>query len=125
MARTNEKVSKETKKTTKKSSKSSAEKKTAQKKAAAPVPQVLKLVKNDPYLVGYEAAINGRHAEAARKMAELTGGTNNLNEFASGYLYFGLHKAEDGWVLREWAPNAIDIFTMFLRVPRSCMLPCE
>ena len=112
MARTNEKVSKETKKTTKKSSKSSAEKKTAQKKAAAPVPQVLKLVKNDPYLVGYEAAINGRHAEAARKMAELTGGTNNLNEFASGYLYFGLHKAEDGWVLREWAPNAIDIFVV-------------
>ena len=112
MARTNEKVSKETKKTTKKSSKSSAEKKTAQKKAAAPVPQVLKLVKNDPYLVGYEAAINGRHDEAARKMAELTGGTNNLNEFASGYLYFGLHKAEDGWVLREWAPNAIDIFVV-------------
>ena len=112
MARTNEKVSKETQKTTKKSSKSSAEKKTAQKKAAAPVPQVLKLVKNDPYLVGYEAAINGRHAEAARKMAELTGGTNNLNEFASGYLYFGLHKVEDGWVLREWAHNAIDIFVV-------------
>ena len=72
MARTNEKVSKETKKTTKKSSKSSVEKKTAQKKAAAPVPQVLKLVKNDPYLVGYEAAINGRHAEAARKISAST-----------------------------------------------------
>ena len=30
--------------------------------------------------------------------------------FRSGYLYFGLQKAEDGWVFREWAPNATEIF---------------
>ncbi len=108
MARTNAKVSvKETKKSDKKKKASEAA-----KKNAAPVPQVLRLIKNDPALAEYADAINGRHEQAVRKMAELTGGTNNLNEFASGYLYFGLHKTEDGWVLREWAPNAIDIFVV-------------
>ena len=106
MARTKAKDSKETKKSTKKKKASSEEKK------SAPVPSVLRLIKNDPALAEYADAINGRHDEAVRKMAELTGGTNNLNEFASGYLYFGLHKIEDGWVLREWAPNAIDIFVV-------------
>ena len=106
MARTKAKDSKETKKSTKKKKASPEEKK------SAPVPSVLRLIKNDPALAEYADAINGRHDEAVRKMAELTGGTNNLNEFASGYLYFGLHKIEDGWVLREWAPNAIDIFVV-------------
>ena len=106
MARTKAKDSKETKKSTKKKKASPEEKK------SAPVPSVLRLIKNDPALAEYADAINGRHDEAVRKMAELTGETNNLNEFASGYLYFGLHKIEDGWVLREWAPNAIDIFVV-------------
>ena len=107
MSRTKATDSAETAKSNKKKKASAAA-----KKNAAPVPQVLKLIKNDPYLADFADAINGRHDEAARKMAELTGGTNNLSEFASGYLYFGLHKTEDGWVLREWAPNAIDIFVV-------------
>ena len=107
MSRTKATDSVETAKSNKKKKASAAA-----KKNAAPVPQVLKLIKNDPYLADFADAINGRHDEAARKMAELTGGTNNLSEFASGYLYFGLHKTEDGWVLREWAPNAIDIFVV-------------
>ena len=105
MAQTKAKVSKESKKSTKKKKASAA-------KETAPVPAVLKLIRNDNGLMEYADAINGRHDEAARKMAELTSGTNNLNEFASGYLYFGLHKTEEGWVLREWAPNATDIFVV-------------
>ena len=107
MARTNAEASNETKKSNKKKKASASA-----KKNAAPVPQVLRLIKNDPALADFADAINGRHNEAVRKMAEITGGTNNLNEFASGYLYFGLHKVEDGWVLREWAPNATDIFVV-------------
>ena len=105
MARTKATDFKTTKKSNSKKASSSAKK-------AAPVPSVLKIIRNDNALAEYADAINGRHEEAARKMAELTCGTNNLNEFASGYLYFGLHKTEDGWVLREWAPNAIDIFVV-------------
>ena len=106
MAQSKATVSKETKKSTKKKKDSTDVKK------SAPVPNVLRLIKNDNALAEYADAINGRHNEAARKMAELTGGTNNLNEFASGYLYFGLHKTEDGYILREWAPNATDIFVV-------------
>ena len=108
MARTKSTVSKETKKSTKKKTSASA----AIGKKAAPVPQVLKLIKNDSGLAEYANAINGRHEQAERKMAEITGGTNNLSEFASGYLYFGLHKTEEGYVLREWAPNATEIYVV-------------
>ena len=107
MARTKAKVSSETKKTAKKTSS-----KAKAKSSVAPQPDVLRLIRNDSGLADFADAINGRHDEALRKMAELTGGTNNLSEFASGYLYFGLHKTEDGWVLREWAPNATDIFVV-------------
>ena len=52
--------------------------------------ETLNLIKNDPWLEPYADAINGRHA--------------------SGYLYFGLHRTDNGWVFREWAPNATQIF---------------
>ena len=106
MARTKVMVSQNTKKPTRKKKDVVVENK------KKPVSNVLRLIKNDPDLAPYAEAINGRHDEAVRKMAEITGGTNNLSEFASGYLYFGLHKTEEGWVLREWAPNAIDIFVV-------------
>ncbi|MCH5169210.1 MAG: alpha amylase C-terminal domain-containing protein [Prevotellaceae bacterium] len=101
-----------TKATDSKTSKNTKKRKASSGKKSAPAVSVLKIVRNDSALADYAEAINGRHSEVSRKMAELTGGTGNLSEFASGYLYFGLHKTEDGWVLREWAPNAIDIFVV-------------
>ena len=76
-------------------------------------PAVLKLVKNDEWLAPYADAINGRHEHALAKIQELTGGKQKLADFASGYLYYGLHHMPDGkWVLREWAPNATAIFVV-------------
>jgi 1,4-alpha-glucan branching enzyme len=70
----------------------------------------LKLIKNDPWLEPYTEAIEGRHADARRKEAELIAGCADLNEFANAHHYFGLHHTENGdWVFREWAPNATDI----------------
>ncbi len=91
-------------------------KKTAPKKAVTPKspkkPQHIGLVKNDPWLEPYEAAIRGRHDHAEWMINELTnGGKKTLSDFASGYLYFGLHRdAKGGWVFREWAPNATEIY---------------
>jgi 1,4-alpha-glucan branching enzyme len=34
----------------------------------------------------------------------------SLRDFADGYDYYGLHKSADGWVFREWAPHATDIY---------------
>lgn len=73
--------------------------------------KTLKIIKNDPWLKGYEPAIAGRHQHAVDKIAELTqGGKTSLSDFATGYLYFGLHKTSTGWVFREWAPNATEIY---------------
>lgn len=72
---------------------------------------MLKLLKNDKWLRPFTDAIEGRHQYALRKMSELTSnGKTTLNDFASGYLYYGLHRTKTGWVIREWAPNATAIY---------------
>ncbi|OGI08039.1 MAG: 1,4-alpha-glucan branching protein [Candidatus Margulisbacteria bacterium GWF2_35_9] len=40
----------------------------------------------------------------------LVGDHQSLPDFANAHQYFGLHKTHDGWVFREWAPNAEKIF---------------
>jgi 1,4-alpha-glucan branching enzyme len=71
----------------------------------------LGLVRNDPWLEPYEGAIDGRYDFFMRKLRELTGGgSRSLSDFASGHLYFGLHRREKGWVFREYAPNATAIY---------------
>ena len=73
--------------------------------------QHIGLVKNDSWLEPYEDAIKGRHDHALWKLNQLTNnGKQTLSDFASGYLYFGLHRTDKGWVLREWAPNATEIY---------------
>ena len=73
--------------------------------------QRLQLIQDDPWLEPYEGAINGRHHHALDKEKELTGnGKHTLSDFASGYLYYGLHRTDKGWTFCEWAPNATDIY---------------
>ena len=98
-------------------SKAATAKKTTAKKAAskkavkAAAPKHIGLVKNDPYLADYEDAIKGRHEHALWKLNQLTNnGKKTLSDFANGYEYFGLHKTARGWVFREWAPHATDIY---------------
>ncbi len=101
------KVSTKAKKVEKQKPVSIATKKTSR------VPAMLKLLKNDEYLQPFSEAINGRHQSVLAKKAELTdGGKSTLSDFATGYLYFGLHRSGDSWILREWAPNAIDIYVI-------------
>ncbi len=71
--------------------------------------EVLKIIKNDPWLEPYADAINGRHQHAIEKEKELTG-KKTLSDFATGHLYYGLHRTDKGWVFREWAPNATAIY---------------
>lgn len=73
-------------------------------------PQHIGLVNNDPYLEPFEDAIRGRHDHAVWMENHLTGGRKTLAQFASGYMYYGLHKLSRGWVFREWAPNATAIY---------------
>jgi 1,4-alpha-glucan branching enzyme len=72
--------------------------------------QKLGLIRNDPWLEPFSQRINDRHYRAIRKEQELLRHFPDLKEFASGHLYFGLHRSQDTWIFREWAPNAEKIF---------------
>ena len=73
----------------------------------------LTIIQDDPLLAPFTMAITGRHEYAIRKEKELLGAQNrSLSDFASGYLYFGLHKVKRSWYLREWAPNATAIYVI-------------
>lgn len=97
--------------TKKTSTKKASEKKTSARITKVKEPAHIGLVKNDSYLAPYEDAIRGRHEHALWKMNQLTqDGKLSLSEFANGYNYYGLHRTKDGWVFREWAPNATEIF---------------
>lgn len=72
---------------------------------------MMKIVENDPWLKPYESAIEGRHDHALWRERQLTeDGKRTLSEFAQGYKYYGLHRSDCGWVFREWAPNATEIY---------------
>lgn len=66
-------------------------------------------VKNDPWLEPYMPVISFWQDTARLKEKELTGG-KDLVDFAGGHLWFGLHRSENGWVMRDWAPNADAVF---------------
>lgn len=71
----------------------------------------LRIVKNDMWLEPYAEIIKARHDNVVRRQNELTrGGRQTLSEFASGHLFFGLHRTARQWVFREWAPTATDIY---------------
>lgn len=70
-----------------------------------------KLLKYDPYLKPYEKDIALRMELFCKKREELLNENHgNLSDFANGYRYFGIHKLKNGWVYREWAPNAEKMF---------------
>ena len=65
---------------------------------------------DDPYLAPYADAIHGRAAHADSRALELTGGRGRLADWASAHEYYGLHRTKTGWVFREWAPNATEMW---------------
>jgi 1,4-alpha-glucan branching enzyme len=69
-----------------------------------------KIVEGDPWLSPYADIIYRRQLKVFEKEEELTGGDTALHDFATGYLYFGLHRTPQGWTFREWAPNATRIW---------------
>ena len=73
---------------------------------------MLEILKNDPWLEPYAAAIEGRHEDVKKKLKQLSkAGGGKLSGFANAYKYFGLHRMDDGrWVIRELAPNATEIY---------------
>ena len=68
------------------------------------------LVQSDPLLKPFEKSIIQRFRKGKLKELEITDVKNPLKDCTNNYLYYGLHKTEIGWIFREKAPNAKQIF---------------
>lgn len=64
---------------------------------------------SDPWLNPFRKIIESRIKKCRAKESELSG-DGELKDFAIGHFYYGLHRDGDGWVFREYAPNAEKIF---------------
>ncbi|HUS86396.1 MAG TPA: alpha amylase C-terminal domain-containing protein [Bacteroidales bacterium] len=65
--------------------------------------------KIDPWLQPYRNVLDSWCEHYRLKKDELRG-TGTLADFASGHLYYGMHKIYNKLIFREWAPNALQIF---------------
>ena len=66
------------------------------------------LVELDPWLAPHEPVIKAREAYVSSTLEKVLDGKSPA-DFALGFHHFGLHRTQDGWIFREWAPNATHI----------------
>ncbi len=71
-----------------------------------------RICKIDPMLAQFEKDINLRMDNYKEKKKELVGAKGKLVDFANGHEYFGFHRTKTGWVYREWAPAAEEMYLM-------------
>ena len=64
---------------------------------------------SDPWLKPFTHVIDKRIGKCLLKEKQLTG-NKLLSDFALGHYYYGLHRDNERWIFREWAPNGTAIF---------------
>ena len=69
-----------------------------------------KIIQIDPMLAAFEGDINLRMGNYEYKRNVLLGDNQCISDFANGYEYFGFHRTDKGWVYREWAPAASNMY---------------
>lgn len=73
---------------------------------------MLKLIEEDKLLRPFAGIIEKRHRQVLAMEREFTYRTTRLSDSCNSYLYYGLHRTNEGWVFREWAPNATAIYLL-------------
>ena len=68
------------------------------------------ILETHPELVPFEGDINLRMERYKNKLYQLLQGKTSLKDFANAHKYYGFHQVEDGWVYREWAPAADQLY---------------
>ena len=58
----------------------------------------LKMIRLDEALKPFEADINMRMEKLAQVEKTILGKYADLADFANGYMYFGFHRTDDGWI---------------------------
>lgn len=71
-----------------------------------------KIYQTDPWLEPFKGAIDARGKRLQAEVAGICGKAANarISDYINNHLYYGLHKTAEGWVFREWAPNATRIW---------------
>ena len=69
-----------------------------------------KMIALDPILGYFEKDLDLRMRNYRATKKRILGEGQKLIDFANGHRFFGFHKQEDGWVYREWAPGAENLF---------------
>jgi 1,4-alpha-glucan branching enzyme len=75
-------------------------------------PRKIGLVAKDPWLEPAETEILARYERYQSAFGEIKATWGSLLKFADAHNYFGIHydKVRKGWVYREWAPKAQDLY---------------
>ena len=69
-----------------------------------------RILENHPELKPFEGDINLRMERYEGKRRQLLQGHETLKDFANAHNYYGFHRLPDGWVYREWAPAADQLY---------------
>ena len=69
-----------------------------------------KIIELDPSLKHFEGDINLRMDLYKKKHKELVKRGTKLSDFANAHEYYGIHHVDGGWVYREWATSAYQLY---------------
>ncbi len=63
-----------------------------------------------PELQPFEWDIDLRMKLYKEKRGRILHNNETISDFANAYAWYGFHKTEDGWIYREWAPGADQLY---------------
>ena len=69
-----------------------------------------KILELNPQLVPFAGDIDLRMFLYRATKGRILSEGQTLNEFANAHNYYGFHRVEGGWVYREWAPSAYQLY---------------
>ncbi|MGN1266703.1 MAG: alpha-amylase family glycosyl hydrolase [Dorea sp.] len=69
-----------------------------------------KILELNPQLQAFAGDIDLRMNNYNSTKSRLLSNGGTLNDFAQAHTYFGIHHLDGGWVYREWAPNAYQLY---------------
>ena len=69
-----------------------------------------RILELNPQLQNFSWDIDLRMQLYRDTKARLLGEGQTLNDFANAHHYYGIHHLENGWVYREWAPSAYQLY---------------
>ena len=69
-----------------------------------------RILELNPQLKDFAGDIDLRMFLYRATKQRLVGEDGNLNEFANAHHYYGFHRTETGWVYRDWAPSAYQLY---------------